>query len=253
MKESATRGPVRRARRHTGINLNSTRPSSTWSPSHIERRETRIFLWKPTLDQRSSNQRRIYDWRGSGRCMNWQSGGGGGRYRRGERAPIFVKNLYLQQLAKSRPLICSRGVRACSPGKIWNLRRQMTHYRPYFGQNMVVFLFFGTLNRGGGGGGRQLRPPLDPPLDCHLPRGSSLRGVYDIWLCVIIYLTRDCMKNSYLTPYFDDRWWQVLPYHVVQHTVLLPATIPDPPPPLPPAIIQSNCTGQQCSWKGGPE
>ena len=33
-------------RRYTGLNLNSTRPPLTWYPSHMEKRETRIFLWK---------------------------------------------------------------------------------------------------------------------------------------------------------------------------------------------------------------
>ena len=30
-----------------GLNLNPTRPPLTWSPSHIEKRETNLFLWKP--------------------------------------------------------------------------------------------------------------------------------------------------------------------------------------------------------------
>ena len=29
------------------LNLNSTRPPLTWSPSHIERGEMMLFLWKP--------------------------------------------------------------------------------------------------------------------------------------------------------------------------------------------------------------
>ena len=33
-------------RRYAGNNINSTRPPLTWSPSHIERVETRCFLWK---------------------------------------------------------------------------------------------------------------------------------------------------------------------------------------------------------------
>ena len=42
------------------------------------------------------------------------------------------------------------GFRACSPGKFWNLRSQMTHSKPNFGWNMVVFLFFEPWTRGGG-------------------------------------------------------------------------------------------------------
>ena len=33
---------------YTGCNVNSTRPPSTWSPSHFEKGETRIFLWNRT-------------------------------------------------------------------------------------------------------------------------------------------------------------------------------------------------------------
>ena len=39
-------GPARNHRRYTGLNLNSTRPPLTWSPSYIEKGETMLFLWK---------------------------------------------------------------------------------------------------------------------------------------------------------------------------------------------------------------
>ena len=46
-EERAARGPAWNLRRYTGLNLNSTRPPLTWSPSHIEKGETMLFLWKP--------------------------------------------------------------------------------------------------------------------------------------------------------------------------------------------------------------
>ena len=46
-EEQAARGPARNYRRYTGLNPNSTRLPSTWSPSHMEKGETGIFLWKP--------------------------------------------------------------------------------------------------------------------------------------------------------------------------------------------------------------
>ena len=45
-EERATRSPARNYRRYTGLNLNSTTPPVTWSPNHIEKGETMLFLWK---------------------------------------------------------------------------------------------------------------------------------------------------------------------------------------------------------------
>ena len=40
-------GPARNKRRYTGLNLNLTQPPLTWSPSHVEKAETILFLWRP--------------------------------------------------------------------------------------------------------------------------------------------------------------------------------------------------------------
>ena len=48
-------GPVRNYRRYTGLNLNSTRPPLPWSPSHIEKGETMLFLWKPHTETAGSD------------------------------------------------------------------------------------------------------------------------------------------------------------------------------------------------------
>ena len=50
--QSDHNGPARNFRQYTGINLNSTVPPSTWSPSHIERGETIKFPWKTQLGSR---------------------------------------------------------------------------------------------------------------------------------------------------------------------------------------------------------
>ena len=58
----------------------------------------------------------------------------------------FRKNLYTPQLA----LICYKGVRGHAPsGKFCNLMPQLAHFRPFFGRNMVVFLFWGPWTGGG--------------------------------------------------------------------------------------------------------
>ena len=46
-EKRAARGPGRNQLLYTGLNLKSTGPPLIWTPSHIEKRETRIFLWKP--------------------------------------------------------------------------------------------------------------------------------------------------------------------------------------------------------------
>ena len=62
---SGARGPVRDWPQRTGFIINSTRLSLTWSPSHIEKWETRIFYKRLTQDQRGSNPECMYDLRGS--------------------------------------------------------------------------------------------------------------------------------------------------------------------------------------------
>ena len=42
VNERVACGPVRNKRRYTGLNLNSTRPTLTWSPGRIEKGESRI-------------------------------------------------------------------------------------------------------------------------------------------------------------------------------------------------------------------
>ena len=57
------RGPARNLRRYTGLNLIMTRPPLTWSPSHIEKGGTRIFLWKPHTGTAGFEPGRMHDWR----------------------------------------------------------------------------------------------------------------------------------------------------------------------------------------------
>ena len=64
VKERAARGLVRNYRWHTGFNL-SSRPSLTWSPSHIENGEISILSDNHIPDQRGSNPECMHAWRGS--------------------------------------------------------------------------------------------------------------------------------------------------------------------------------------------
>ena len=64
-EEQAVRGSARNKRRYTGLNLNSTKPTKTWSPSHIEKGEKCCFSDNPTWEQRGLSPGRMHDWRGS--------------------------------------------------------------------------------------------------------------------------------------------------------------------------------------------
>ena len=50
---------------HTGFNLNSTGLPSAWLPSHIEKGDTRLFLWQTHAGSPGSNTGRMHDWPGS--------------------------------------------------------------------------------------------------------------------------------------------------------------------------------------------
>ena len=50
---------------HTGFNLNSTGLPLAWLPSHIEKGDTRLFLWQTHAGSPGSNTGRMHDWRGS--------------------------------------------------------------------------------------------------------------------------------------------------------------------------------------------